>query len=94
MSSTTSDNTTVIIEAQPNLNTTEDEYRNIGQQLTKIIYNSQKSSMFKSNGGNSTLIIQFPKTNNSNRIVNILKGYIIDIALQAKKNNIQIEIRE
>ena len=101
MSSTASNNTTLIIEAQPNLNTKEDEYRNIGRQLTKIIYNKDIVDQFKPTGGNKTIIVQMPiiefkngKQSYKNSIVSTLRSYIIEIAMQAKKHNIQIDIRE
>ena len=101
MSSPASDYTTLVIEAHPNLNTKEDEYRTIGRQLTKIIYNIDIVDQFKSTGGNKTIIIQMPiiefkngKQSYTNSIVSTLRSYIIEIAMQAKKHKIQIEIRE
>ena len=88
MSSSVSDCTTLVIEAHPNLNTKEDEYRNIGRQLTKIIYNIDIVDQFKSTGGNKTIIIQMPiiefnnrKQSYTNSIVSTLRRYIIEIAI-------------
>ena len=96
-----SDNTSLIIEAQPNLNSKEEEYRNIGRQLTKIIYNKDIVDQFKSSGGKKTIIIQMPiiefkngQKSYTNSLISTLRSYIIDIAMQAKKNGIQIDIRE
>jgi len=79
------------IKAQPNLNN-EDEFRDVGRKLTKIIYNKNPKDDFKTGLNGKSVIVFLPKleTNNDNLIM--LRRYIIDIALQAKVHGIQIQL--
>ena len=79
------------IHAQPNLNK-EAEYRDVGRKLTKIIYNKHPSQDFKSVLDGKIVMVYLPKIETNNNLIITLRRYIIDIALQAKVHNIQIEI--
>jgi len=85
------DSNVINIHAQPNLNK-EAEYRDVGRKLTKIIYNKHPSQDFKSGLSGKILMVYLPKIENNNNLIITLRRYIIDIALQAKVHNIQIEI--
>ena len=82
------------IKAQPNLNK-EQEYRDVGRKLTKIIYNKNPGDDFKTGLNGKTVIVFLPKLesneSNENSLI-MLRRYIIDIALQAKVHDIQIDI--
>ena len=96
------DNTTsnvINIHAQSNLDK-ESEYRDVGRQLTKIIYkknnsnNSNNSNNFNSVLNGKMVKVYLPKIekNNDHNIIITLRRYIIDIALQAKVHGIQIQL--
>jgi hypothetical protein len=79
------------IQAQSNLNK-EAEYRDVGRKLTKIIYNNHPSNDFKYGLYGKILMVYLPKIETTNNLIITLRRYIIDIALQAKVHNIQIQI--
>ena len=79
------------IHAQSNLNK-EEEYRDVGRQLTKIIYNKHPSHNFKTGLNGKNLRVYLPKIETNNDLIITLRRYIIDMALQAKVHNIQIDI--
>ena len=90
------DNTTsnvINIHAQSNLDK-ESQYRDVGRQLTKIIYKKNPSHKFNSVLNGKMVNVYLPKIekNNDHNIIITLRRYIIDIALQAKVNGIQIEL--
>ena len=89
--STITQSSVINIKAQPNLNK-EQEYRDVGRKLTKIIYNKHPSQDFKSGLDGKILMVYLPKIETNNNLIITLRRYIIDIALQAKVHNIQIEI--
>lgn len=79
------------IKAQPNLNK-EAEYRDVGRKLTKIIYNKNPDVDFKTSLNGKTVMVFLPKLETNNNSLIMLRRYIIDIALQAKVHDIQIDI--
>ena len=79
------------IKAQPNLNK-EQEYRDVGRKLTKIIYNKNPADDFKAGLNGKTVIVFLPKLETNDNSLIMLRRYIIDIALQAKVHDIQIDI--
>ena len=88
------------IQAHPNIIGNEAELRDVGRQLTKIIYNKSPNDNFKALLDGKILVIHMPIVNTNHEsltkqiLINRLRRYIIDIVSQAKRHKIQIELIE
>ena len=89
---TDSNSDVIHIHAQSNISI-ENQYKDIGRQLTKIFYKKNPTEDFKALLNGKLVKIYLPQIEKK-CIHNIitLRRNIIDIALQAKVHGIQIEI--
>jgi hypothetical protein len=90
----------ITIQAHPTIIGNEAELRDVGRQLTKIIYNKSPNDNFKASLHGKILVIHMPivsiehETSPKQILINRLRRYIIDIVSQAKRHKIQIELIE
>lgn len=88
------------IQAHPNIIGNEAELRDVGRQLTKIIYKKSPTDNFKASLDGKILVIHMPIVSIEHEpppkqiLINRLRRYILEIVSHAKIHEIQIELIE
>ena len=90
----------ITIQAHPKIIGNESELRDVGRQLTKIIYNKSPNGNFKASLDGKILVVHMPivnivhETSSKQILINRLRRHILEIVLCAKKHEIQIKLIE